>query len=199
MTSKRPKKNRSARDRQLARDRARREARQEQGTYRLHYLQPPFKGYEEWIDVPDQAKEMFEHPARHDDRLTESAKDLADAIVKLGPRYQGRVPMAALYLDEQIREGTILIAVTGEPGVVREMPLLELAADLSNPQVQDDLHRQHPQLPVGSTTMTDDEAAWSLHELHVSAFLIMDDDNVVNMAIPPEKPGGRWWLNGHDG
>ena len=124
-------KNRSARAQQLARERARRQARSRK--YPLLDFSPPFTPYSEWIHVPTSAKDMIEHPARYDDRVTDNAKDLADTLVKLGPRYHGHVPLAALYLDRQISEGTIRVAVTGRPGFHSEIPVTELADQLSTP------------------------------------------------------------------
>jgi hypothetical protein len=83
--SKRPKKNRSARDKQLTRQRARRDARQRDRGQQLYYLQPPFEPYKEWIRVPEEAQDAIEYPAGKDQ--LGDAKWLADLIVKLGPRY----------------------------------------------------------------------------------------------------------------
>ncbi len=47
--------------------------------------------------------------------------------------------------------------------------------------------------------MTADAAAWAIHELHIHGYLVMDDDHVLNLAVPPKTAGGRWLLNGHDG
>lgn len=194
-----PNKNRSARDKQRARERARREARQRQGSYPLQYLQPPFEPYKEWIRVPEQAKDMIEYPIRSDD-LPSDAVDFMDTLIKLGPRYHGIVPLAAVYLDDQISRGSVVIAVTGQPGQCREMPLAELAASVSSPEVLEEMRRDHPDagLPEEASLTTDDAAAMHLHELHTRGYLIMDDDHVINMAIPPKTPGGKWLLNGHD-
>lgn len=48
-----------------------------------------------------------------------------------------------------------------------------------------------------SAPITDDGASWHIHELHIHSYLIVDDDLIVNMAIPPTRPGGEWILNGH--
>jgi hypothetical protein len=85
---------------------------------------------------------MIEHPVRHDLNILESAKDLADTLVKLGPRYEGNVPLAAVYLDQQISDGTLKIAVSGRPGQFREMPLAEMAAQLSTPSTMQDLRQK---------------------------------------------------------
>lgn len=195
-----PRKNRSSRDKQLARDRALREARLRKANP-LYYLQPPFKGYQEWFRVPAHAKDFFEHPAIHDDRLDENAKILASTIAKLGPRYNNLLPMAAVYLDLQIADGVINLAVTGNPDKCSSLPLKELAANLSDPTIVERMRAEHPEanLPERfseTTLITDDAAAMSIHELHRNGFLILDDDNIVNLAKPPKKPGGSWYLNG---
>jgi hypothetical protein len=144
---------------------------------------------------------MIEHPVRHDDSISGTAKDLMDALIKLGPRYHGIVPLAAVYLDQQISRGTVNIAITGHPDRYKEMPLAELAADMSNPEFINRMRTEHPDagLPEQASLMTDDAAAMSIHELHIHGVLVMDDDHVVNIAFPPKTPGGKWWLNGHDG
>jgi hypothetical protein len=197
MASKRPKKNRSNRDKQRARDRARRERRFQ--SYPLYYLQPPFKPYQEWIRVPDEARNLAEYPAGYLDDLPD-VKDLADTLVKLGPRYHGMVPIAALHLEEQIREGSVAIAVTGRPGYCRQIPIAEIAADVSNPKFLEEMRRKYPEVALPETTrlMTDDAAAFTVHQLHAQGLLVMDDDLVLNLAIPPKRPGGKWILNGHE-
>lgn len=196
----RPKNNRSARDKQLARERARRQARQQEASYPLYKWQPPFKPYSEWFSVPDAAKNMIEHPARNDASLLldDDSKELLDTVVKLGPRYQGIVPMAAIYLDMQISEGTMLIAVTGRPGECRELTLAELAESISSPEFLQKMRSEHPGigLPEEASLVTDDAAAMKVHDLHIAGYLVLDDDNVINLAMPPKSPGGKWRLNG---
>lgn len=198
MRSGKPKKNRSTRDKQLARQRARREAKRQE--YPLYRLQPPFEPYGEWIRVPGQARDMIEHPARRDDSLPDGAKDLMDTLVKLGPRYHGIVPIAAVHLDHQLRQGAVNVAVTGRPDRYHPIPLAELAAQVSDPECLDDMRRQYPDagLPEEVSLVTDDAAAWYVHEIHTHGLVVLDDDLLLNMAIPPKKPGGRWLLNGHD-
>ncbi len=99
--AKRPKKNPSARDKQRARERASREASKR--VHPLYDQSPPYEPHRERFSVPSVAGDLIEHPARHDDRLSAGAKDMADTLVKLGPRYDGLVPLAALHLDEQLR------------------------------------------------------------------------------------------------
>jgi hypothetical protein len=143
---------------------------------------------------------MIEHPVRYDQRVSEDAKDLADRLVKLGPRYNGHVPMAAVYLDMQITTGAVKIAVTGKPGLYREVPLMELADQLSNPEARQEMRDRYPDagLPDTDEIMTSDAAAWAIHELHINGYLVMDDQHVLNLAIPPKTPGAKWFLNGHE-
>jgi hypothetical protein len=197
MAPKRPKKNRSARDKQRAREQARREAQARK--YPLHYLQPPYEPYQEWIRVPDDARDLIHHPVRYRDDVTEGAKDLADRVIKLGPRYHGLVPMAAIYLDMQIERGTIRLAVNGKPGYIRELSIAEMASDISNPAFADEMREKYPEadVPEPAGLTTDDAAAWHIHELHTHGYLILDDERIVNLAVPPKKPGGAWILNGH--
>ncbi|MFE1451973.1 hypothetical protein [Streptomyces olivaceoviridis] len=195
----RPKKNRSARDKKLAKQKAVRDGRKRDENP-LYYLQPPFKAYQEWIRVPRHAGEAFEHPtARYDDRLTDGAKDLADVLTKLGPRYNYMVPIAAVYLDSMIASGEVPLAVTGKPGYVQPMPLKELAAGVSTQENLDRMREQYPEagLPEKAELMTDDVAAFYLHELHFHGLLILDDDHVVNLVAEKPERGKPWVLNGH--
>ncbi|MFF7476642.1 hypothetical protein [Streptomyces sp. NPDC008092] len=194
----RPKKNRSARDKKLAKQRTIRDARKRED-HPLYYLQPPFSGYQEWIRVPRHAGEMFEHPVRYDDSLEDGAKDLMDTFMKLGPRYNYLVPMAAVYLDSILATGEVPIAITGRPGHVRLVPLKEMAAAVSTQESLDRMREQYPEagLPEKAELMTDDAAAFHLHQLHFHGMLIMDDDHVLNMVVEKPERGKPWVLNGH--
>jgi hypothetical protein len=77
--------------------------------------------------------------------LTKNAKGLADTLVKLGPRCQGRVPLAAIYLDHQISESAIRVAITDRPGFYSEIPLAALAAQLSTPETLQQLREEYPE------------------------------------------------------
>jgi hypothetical protein len=194
----RPKKNRSARDKQLARERARRAARNRK--YPLYDHRPPFEPYSEWIHVPAGAEQLIEHPARYDERLPDDAKDMADTLVKLGPRYEGYVPLAALYLEDQISHGAVKIATTGRPGVSQTVPIAEIAAQVSDPDELRRMQEEYPEgdLPGEAQLMTDDAAALHIHWLHAKGMLVMDDDHILNLAMAPALPGGKWKLNGHN-
>lgn len=195
----RPKKNRSTRDKKLAKQRAIRDGRKRE-EHPLYYLQPPFNAYQEWIRVPRQAGEVFEHPtARYDDRLDEEAKDLADTLVKLGPRYNYMVPMAAVYLDSMLVSGEVPIAVTGKPGYANPMPLKDLAAAVSTQEDLDRMREQYPEagLSEKAELITDDAAAFITHRLHFHGLLILDDDHIVNLVAQKPERGTPWVLNGH--
>jgi len=194
-----PKKNRSARDKKLAKQKAVRDGRKQEENP-LYYLQPPFKAYQEWIRVPQNASESFEHPtARYDDKLTDGAKDLADVLVKLGPRYNYMVPMAAVYLDNMMATGELPLAVTGQPDRMNPLPLKELAAGVSTQESLDRLREKYPEagLPEKAELMTDDAAAFFIHELHFNGLLIMDDDHIMNLVVEKPERGKPWVLNGH--
>lgn len=188
-------KNRSAHDKKRDRQRALREARKQATLTPLQRLKPPGKLYQEWITVGDQAKDLIVHPARYDDRLSDTAKDLADTFVRLGPRYGGVIPMAAVFLDEQIQKGVIHLAVPGDPDSYQEVSLAEMAAGMANPEINAEMRRMRPDA-VDDTPVSDEGAAMSLHELHAHGYLIVDDDYVVHAAMPPKTPGGKWWLSG---
>jgi hypothetical protein len=194
----RPKKNRSARDKKLAKQRALRDTRKRED-HPLYYLQPPFTAYEKWIQVPKQAGQAFEHPVRHDDRLDDGAKDLMDTFVKLGPRYNYLVPMAAVYLDRMLATGEVPVAVTGQPGYARPVPLKEMAASVSTQETLDQMREQHPEagLPEKAQLMTDDAAAFHLHQLHFHGLMILDDDHILNLVVEKPERGKPWILNGH--
>lgn len=194
----RPKKNRSARDKKLAKQRSVRDYRKRED-HPLYYLQPPFKAYQEWVRVPRQAAEMFEHPVRYDDRLEDGAKDLMDTFVKLGPRYNYMVPMAAVYLDKILETGEVPVAVTGKPGYVQPVPLAEMAAAVSTQESLDRMREQYPEagLPEKAELMTDDAAAFHLHHLHFYGLMILDDDHILNLVVERPERGKPWVLNGH--
>lgn len=193
----RPKKNHSARDKKLAKQRALRDSRKREENP-LYYLQPPFAAYKEWIKVPKEAGQAFEHPTRHDDRLDDNAKDLMDTFIKLGPRYNYMVPMAAVYLDMMIASGEVPLAVTGRPGYVQPLPINDLAASVSTQENLDRLREQYPEAELAEKAelVTDDAAAYHLHQLHFHGLLVLDDDHVVNMVVEKPERGKPWVLNG---
>jgi hypothetical protein len=198
--SNKPKRNRSARDKRLSRERNRRDVRHRE-EHPLYFLQPPFEPYSQWVRVPNSAKDVIAYPftPEADAELGDGAKDLMNTMVKLGPRYRGIVPMAAFYLDQQIASGSIDLAVAGEPDHFRPVPLAALAADLSSQEHLDEMRRLYPEADIGADArlVTDDACGWHLHELHLHGYLIVDDNFLINMAVPPKTPGGEWQLSGH--
>jgi hypothetical protein len=171
--SKQPKRNPSARDKQLARERARRAARQVQD-YPLYELLPPFQVYEDWTTVTEAAMARNGYPPQ---ATTEESRRMWDVLIKLGPLYKFQVPRAAIYLEMQIQEGFVLLAVDGEPDRVNQVPLAELAPDNSAPDAAE-------------------TAAKALHDLHFGAAMVMDDNQLMHRASPPAKRGGQWFLSG---
>ncbi|MFC8008685.1 hypothetical protein [Streptomyces cinereoruber] len=193
----RPKKNRSARDKKLARQKSLSQSRKRE--YPLYHLQPPFEHYQQWFSVPKEAANMIEHPMPRGPGLDDHAKDLLDTLVKLGPRYKGMVPMAAILLDQQIATGSFAFAVTGQPGQVREISLEVMAATVSDPEALARWREEAPEagLPEKASLMTDDAAAWYIHKLHFEGLIVMDDDGIMNFLMQ-DPWSGHWVLNGHD-
>lgn len=192
--AKRTKKNRSARDKRLARERTRRQARKL--TNPLFDQPPPFKPYREWYSVPSSVKDMIEHPARRDDRLSDGAKHMVDTLIKLSPQYKGQIPLAALYLEEQINEGKVYIA--DNPEECHEVRLDEFARSFSDPEFLRWTREEYPEadLPEHTSLVTDDAVAFMIHSFLAQGFLVMDDDHILNLATPPTAPGDKWVLNG---
>ncbi|MFE5614110.1 hypothetical protein [Streptomyces sp. NPDC056524] len=189
----RPKKNKSARDKKVTRQRASSAAKR-RDEYPLYYVMPPFEHYKQWFQVPEHAADLIEYPIDVDD---EDAQDLLNRLVKLGPRYHGKVPMAAILLDQQLASGEIGLAVTGRPGYAVPMPIAELAATISSQEALDEWRYRYPDagLPEHASLTTDDAAAWHIHNLHAFGALVMDDDGVMNLVV--ENPRrGKWVLNG---
>ncbi|SCD57334.1 hypothetical protein GA0115240_115014 [Streptomyces sp. DvalAA-14] len=191
-------KNQSARDKRRDRERGRRDGRR-LTEYPLFFSPPPFEPYSEWINVPDEAKDLMEYPFPESVEVSDGTKDMADLIIKLGPRYRGKVPLAALYLDQQLAGGIVNVAITGQPDRFRPVPLDDLVASIRSPEYVQELKEKYPQAtedlePDG--TVTDEGAAWYIHQLHAHGCLVMDDSHVMNLAIPAQRPGGEWMVNG---
>lgn len=152
--SKRTPKNRSARQKRLSRQRTGRQAR-----HPLRALQPPFRPYEEWISVPAGAEQL------PDGVLDEDLRAFHTMVAELAPLYAGCVPLAAVYLEQHIRQGVLPIVDPTRPDMASLVPVDEFAAACT---VAGDL----PGDQVGPT----------LHELHFHGALVVDDDHVIRLA-----------------
>jgi hypothetical protein len=196
--SQRKKKNKPVRNKQLARQKAARAKRT--ARLPLRRLRPPFTPYDEWIEVPADARGLTEFPFTPEmaAELGADEQDFLNRVVRLGPLYDGIVPMAAVYLDSYISDGEIPLAVWDEPDEVRFMPVAMMAADLSDPSTMERIRQAHPQagLPEEVREMTVEDCARSLHKLHAHGYLVLNDDHVLHFAQPPKVPGGTWLLNG---
>jgi hypothetical protein len=155
---------------------------------------PPFKGYAEWFRVPD-AGQHVEHPATHDHRLSDGAKDLVKALVRLAPRYGNMVPLAAIYLQERISSGVVHLALTADD--YRPVDIAEMAGEMSSPEKRAEVRARYPEadLPSSPGLVTPDAAAFHLHELHASGAVVLDDNHILNLAAFVD---GRWLLSGRD-
>ncbi|MCO6011520.1 hypothetical protein NE236_41875 [Actinoallomurus purpureus] len=196
--TKKPAKNRSARDKRLARERARREARAPKCP--LFELRPPFEAYSEWITVPAHIKDFGDHRASRDPRLDAEMRKFVTTVIKLGPLYQGRVPTAALYLDDQMSRGTVAFGVPDSPGLCAPYSLDALVDQLSDPEFYRAFREENPeiQLPEQLRPIEAGMVPQFVHELHMHGVVIMDDDQVLNLALPPQAPGDGWLLSGYE-
>jgi ADP-heptose:LPS heptosyltransferase len=77
---------------------------------------------------------------------------------------------------------------------------IPIAAQLSTPSTMQDLRQKFPEAQLDWTAelMTADAAAWHVHELHKHGYLVLDDDHLINLAVPPKTATRKWILNGHD-
>ncbi|WP_432032765.1 hypothetical protein [Streptomyces antibioticus] len=168
-------KNRSARDKQRARQQAAREARREP-MYPLYDLHPPFGTYEMWTTVSEAAMERVGYPPHATD---EESRRVWDIVIKLARAYRMNVPTAAVMLESQIQGGFLYFAIDGDPEHFRRTPLAEVAPDNSAPDMVQ-------------------SASEALHELHRGGWLLVDDNGLVHRSVPPLRPGGHWTLNDID-
>lgn len=60
-------------------------------------------------------------------------------------------------------------------------------------------HMPEEKLPDGPVGLSDEGAAMAVHALHAQGYLVLDNEYVVNLAIPPKTAHDSWRLNGHDG
>ncbi|OBA50982.1 hypothetical protein A5789_28215 [Nocardia sp. 852002-51101_SCH5132738] len=160
-------------DKRRARDQARRDAKRD---YVLRSDPPPYEGYDEWYPVGEM------RDADGYDTLSVEDREFAEMMIALGPGYRGLVPAAAVALEEMIRQGTIRMAINGMPGRYREMPVAELAG-----------------LTAQQGGSSDErEIAKVVHVMHTLGLIVVDDQEVVHLSLPPTHPetGGRWDIMG---
>lgn len=150
---------RSARTKRLAREREQRAARRAP-VHPLRALQPPFRPYAEWISVPPGADVPW--PARLQNA---GAAQLHAMVLRLAPLYAGQLPLAALYLEQQIERGTLHIARPEDFELVTRLAVDEVAALFT---------------AAGIGTPGDGAGPSEyLHELHFHGALVLDDDHVI--------------------
>ncbi|WP_330342670.1 hypothetical protein [Streptomyces sp. NBC_00557] len=141
--------------------------------YTLQELQPPGEGYDEWFRV----QPGMQPPA--DSGLSQDAADLMQRLAGLGALYGGRVPKAALYLDELIERGSLPV-VQGETASL--VPVEEMAELMG--------------------AMDDGSVRESLHELHAAGALLVitgPDEDLLGVRIVakrPSSPGLPWQFVG---
>ena len=141
--------------------------------YTLQELQPPGSGYDEWINVsPDMDPSGIDDP-----RLGAEAMELMHRFARLGPLYDGKVPMAAVLLDGLLDTGHLPVFGHEESGSL--VPLEEVTArwfsDVPPDAVRDSLHRLHA---AGALLVFS-------HDEH-------DVSYVRLVAKKPEEPGQPW-------
>lgn len=147
--------------------------------YTLEELQPPGEPYDEWFTIRPGVD-----PAQiTDPRLEADARDLMHRLARLGPLYDGKVPKAALFLDDLIDTGSLPIMGNDKTGSL--MPIEMMAESLGS--------------------ASSDDVRESIHNLHAfGALLVMTDDEhdvayVRMVAKRPDRPGGRWHFEGEPG
>lgn len=146
---------------------------------------------------------MIEHPLARDPRISEGARELLDTLMRLGPRYRNSVPMAAVYLDQNITSGEIPLALPNQPGRITMVPLAELAAEASDPEYLRELRDRHPEVELPDPNsdparyrLTDDSAVMSIHELHLKGAILVDENGAVHFSRPPRALQGKWQIAG---
>lgn len=165
MSRRRPKQ-RSARTKQLQRERRQREQRA--AAYPLYAMQPPYTPYEQWISLPAGAV-IDPWP---ESLPGGSAARFHATVSRLLPLYAGKLPLAAVYLDQQIERGILHIADPEDPELIAKVPVAEVAALFAADDVIG---------PAG-----DAGYGGLLHELHFHGALVVDDHHVIcfNLTDP---------------
>ncbi|MER5886997.1 hypothetical protein ABT160_24500 [Streptomyces sp. NPDC001941] len=157
----------------------------------LFHGSPPYEGYREWL-VPNPRTGRFDLSAS----APADTRAFIERIEKLLlPLYQGRVPSAATYLDDRIKEGVLVFAEGDDAHhKVREIPVTEFAAQMGSHHEEDDHHEVCPQLNcVGEQHVAAEHRVWiHFHHLHASGQLLLNDRDAIRFTIPPQSPGGAW-------
>ncbi len=107
------------------------------------------------------------------DGLPAKAAEVLAMVQALAPLYQGELPLAALWLEQQIRAGVLRLAVDG--GGVKAVPLPDMATVLA------DTAHHFPGEPVPDAD--GDDVGQLLHQLHAHAGIYLDDDRVIRLAV----------------
>lgn len=171
MSTSRTPRNRSARQKRLAREHRQRAARQT-AACPLKALNPPYEAYQQWFSVPAAARGLTEYPVPDGMDLDSDAKALADMLVRLAPLYANSIPKAAIYLEQQIRRGVLHLAAID--GGVSALPLPDMATVLA------ETADFFPGDPVPDADGED--VGEGLHQLHALGVLVLDDDRVIRLA-----------------
>lgn len=159
--------NRSARQKRLARERAARAARRAV-QHPLERLESAYRGYQEWISVADGATGQVP------DGVDEGLRAFHASVVRLAPLYGGRIPMAAVYLEQQIQRGSLVLGT--DAGGVSVVAVPDMAAVLT------DTSHYFPDDPQPELDGQDADTGRLLHELHALGALFLDDDHVIRLA-----------------
>lgn len=157
------------RDKCAAKARARRQAAKP----KLYTANIPFEPYQQWFHL-DRQVDLSGDP---------EAAALLDLVRPLGEYYGDRVPMAALYLEEQIQKGVVRLGITSSPGSYQEMPIAEFAADMSNLDLQAQVREMSPGF-IGDDPikLTEQEAGGMLHQIVAKGIFLMDDDHCLHLT-----------------
>lgn len=141
----------------------------------LHRSRPPFNHYDEWFSADDVASVT----QRSTQEMECEDAGVLETLISLGPIYEGVVPAAALKLHDQIDEGVIRLAIDGQPSLYTELSVAAVVGAL---------------VPVDTV----DDAALHLHFMHANGLFVLDDTDIVNLALAPTLSAhGTWELNGH--
>ncbi|MFD9574533.1 hypothetical protein ACFWBI_32520 [Streptomyces sp. NPDC059982] len=156
----------------------------------LFHGKPPYDGYQEWL-TPNPLTGRFDLQAAApmDTRIF-----FARIEELLLPIYQGRVPMAATYLDDRIKAGFIVYAQGDDPNdTVNVVPVAEFAEKVG---VHDGTGHQDvcPRLNCsGKQHVAAEHRIWvHLHHLHASGRLLLNNHDAIRLTIPPQAPGEAW-------